>query len=266
MYFSAEVRAGVVAQPALPAMTVELTAPAVPNQELPLRAIPSRSNAGFTLLEILAALAVLGLVLLALSQGTQFGLTAWHTQSATSARHNELEAVDRTLRLLIERTVSSDRVKNRGPLLGGSTGLDVVTVLPPNSASLPDGTVEARLEVNSAHQLILRWKPMPHATWIRPPPQQQEVLLRGVLKLEVAYWQMALGGGGVWLRGWTSADPPSSIRIRIIFPPGDLRHWPDIVTGPRIDQALSWFRLYNRVTVLIIRSRSFNPGVSIHVA
>jgi prepilin-type N-terminal cleavage/methylation domain-containing protein len=36
--------------------------------------------AGFTLLEILIALAILGFILLSLGQGLRFGLTAWGIQ------------------------------------------------------------------------------------------------------------------------------------------------------------------------------------------
>lgn len=241
-----------------------MSVPSCPNVTGPVAA----RAAGFTLLEVLAALAVLGLVLLALSQGTQFGLTAWTRQSASASRHNELEAVDRTLRLLIERTVSVDTVKVRGPLLGGSAGLDIVTVLPAGPVSLPDRTVEARLEVDARHRLVLRWLPRLHAFWIGPPPaMRQEILLSGVQTIEVSYWETApVGGGGAWLRGWTAAEPPSLVRIRIVFPPGDPRRWPDIVTGPRADQALSWFRSYINSARMIIGAQLFNPGVPINAA
>jgi general secretion pathway protein J len=226
-----------------------------------------RQEAGFTILEVLAALSVLGLILLALSQGTQFGLAAWRSQSASSARHNELEAVDRTLRALIERTVSEDTMKNRGPLLGGIAGLDVVTVLPPRAGLPPDRTAEVRLEVDSLHRLVVRWRPMPHAIWIgKPQLPSEDVLLRGVERLEIGYWQMAPGGGGMWLRNWTAADPPSLVRIRIVFPPGDPRRWPDIVTGPRVDQALSFFRRYIITSGATIRRGRFNSGILSHAA
>ncbi len=200
----------------------------------------SLRRGGFTLLEVLAALAVLGLVLLSLTQGVQFGLRAWRAQSTTDTRQTELEAMDRTLRLLVERTIGGDWLKDRGALRGGPMALDLVTVLPPWPGGPPDPTVNAWLEVNARHQLVLRWVPLPHAQWLgqRQVPLTT-VLMEGVARLELSYWQMEKGGGGTWMRGWTDIEPPALVRMRVIFPPGDPRHWPDIVAEPRLSRALS---------------------------
>ncbi len=195
---------------------------------------------GFTLLEVLAALAVLGLVLLALTQGTQFGLSAWHAQSASAAQRTELAAVDLTLRHLIERAVMGEWLKDRGPVAGGPARIDLVTVMPPGPGALPDPTAEARLEVDAGHRLVLFWVPRPHANWTgRAPALRESVLLRDIDRLEAAYWKPAPGGGGTWLRGWTDINPPALVRLRIVFPAGDPRHWPDIVAAPRLEHALS---------------------------
>lgn len=198
-----------------------------------------RDRNGFTLLEILVAVAVLGLLLLALAQGTQFGFLALRKQSESAARHNELAAVDRTIRRLIERTIAGDYLVNQVPLSGGAAGIELFTVLPDGPATLPDPTVAARLGVDAHRRLVLRWLPHPHADWIGPPPAPAEaVLLSNVERLEIAYWQSVPGGGGDWMRDWQARDPPSLVRIRIVFPAGDPRHWPDIIAAPRVDHAV----------------------------
>ena len=58
--------------------------------------------AGFTLLELVVALAVFGFLLVGLSQTVRFGLTAWRQVARISASKTDLEAVDRTLRTVIE--------------------------------------------------------------------------------------------------------------------------------------------------------------------
>lgn len=195
---------------------------------------------GFTLLEVLAALAVLGIILLALTQGTQFGLSAWHAQSVSAARRGELEAIDRTLRRMVERSVSSEALKDRGPVAGGPARINLMTVLPSVPRALPDPTVEARLEVDAQHRLVLLFVPRPHVAWIGPPePVREAVLLQGVDRLEAAYWKPAYGGGGTWQRNWTDHDPPALVRLRIVFPPGDARRWPDIIAAPNLENALS---------------------------
>ena len=215
-------------------------------------------DSGFTLLEIIVAVAVLGFLLLALTQGTQFGLRAWRTQTDTVQRHTEMEAADRALRHLIERLVSGDMLKSRPPLIGGRSGIDFVTTLPPGPGVPPDPTAEVRLSVDAAHRLLLTWVPAPHATWIgRPVPPERTILLYGVERLECSYWKMVPGGGGSWVREWTDPRPPALVRLRIIFPAGDARRWPDIVAAPRVDEALSSNRPYNSSVTATITPRTF---------
>jgi general secretion pathway protein J len=195
------------------------------------------SQAGFTLLEVLVALAVTGLVLVALTQGVQFGMRAWQTTERQTAAQEELRAADRTLRRLVERTILGDWVKYRGPVLGSEAALDLLTSLPPHPGAPPDGTVDAKLEVDARHRLLLLWVPMPHAAWIGPPPPPETaVLLTGVARLELAYWQSPPNGSGGWLRQWTMAQPPDLVRMHIVFADAADRHWPDIIAAPLLER------------------------------
>lgn len=60
-----------------------------------------RGEPAFTLLEILATLAVLGLMLADLTNGMQFGLRAVQSQARLGIAGNDLTQVNRTLRALI---------------------------------------------------------------------------------------------------------------------------------------------------------------------
>jgi general secretion pathway protein J len=198
---------------------------------------------GFTLLEVLAALAVLGLLLAGLAQGLQFGLRAWDMQARDVAGRNDLEAADRAIRLLIRRVRSGAEVRERPAMVGGPQSCELVTMLPPQAPD-PAGPVAARLEVDAARRLVLRWLPMPHATWLGPPPPpRQAVLLDRIERVEFAYWKEQ-AGGGAWQRAWGEPEPPSLVRLRIVFPPGDPRRWPDIVAAPRLDRTSSRFLLF----------------------
>ncbi len=199
---------------------------------------------GFTLLEVLAALAVLGLLLAGLSQGMQFGLRAWDMQARDVAWRNDIEAADRSIRLVIGRLRSAAELRDRPALIGGPQSCELVTLLPPHATDLA-GPVAARLEVDAAHRLVLRWLPEPHVTWFGPPaPPQEAVLLDRVERVEFAYWKQQAGGGGGWQRAWGEAEPPSLVRLRIVFPRGDARRWPDIVAAPRLDRTSSRFLLF----------------------
>ncbi len=77
----------------------------------------ARASDGFTLLEILVALAVFGFLLAGLSQTVRFGLTAWRQHARLSDGKADLDALDRTLRSVVENLAPAEdaaQVLNRG--------------------------------------------------------------------------------------------------------------------------------------------------------
>lgn len=189
-----------------------------------------RSQGGFTLLEILVALVVLGLLMLGLAQGVHFGLKTWESQARTIARLEDLDAVDRTLRRLVE---SMDPGSSADPFAieGSPTHLVFTGELSIFAAALPTRRADVALRVDAAHRLVLRWIPHLHAVRTgRAAAAQESELLRGVDHLELAYWDST--GRAGWQSRWNQKVPPSLVRIRLVFVEGDKRHWPDIITAP----------------------------------
>jgi general secretion pathway protein J len=187
---------------------------------------------GFTLLEILVVLAVFGLLLAGLSQGVRYGLRAWESQVRIAGRSGDLDAVDRALRHMIAVAEPGDD-NDTAPFAATRDQLEFVTVLPDGGGTLPVRRVAATLLVDPAHRLVLRWRPWLHAEPLRPAPAMTETeLLRGVSRLDLAFWQPR----GGWTATWHAADLPALVRIRVIFPPADPRHWPDIVAAPVLDR------------------------------
>jgi general secretion pathway protein J len=187
---------------------------------------------GFTLLEALLALTVFGLLLAGLTQGMQYGLRAWQSQVRIAGRSEDLDAVDRALRQMIAVMDPGDSLVPP-PFTGNRDRLDFVTALPDAATALPVRWVEAALLVDASHRLILRWRPWLHAIRLRGlPPASETELLRDVQGLDLAFWRP----GGGWVGVWRGEDLPALIRIRVVFPPGDPRHWPDIVVAPTLDR------------------------------
>jgi general secretion pathway protein J len=86
-------------------------------------------------------------------------------------------------------------------------------------------------------QVTLQWRagsllaltaPAPHASWTGPAaPVRETVLLDHLADAQFAYWN-----GSAWLSRWNGKELPRLVRIRLAFPPGDARHWPDIIAAP----------------------------------
>ena len=184
------------------------------------------SQAGFTLLELLVGLVLLGFILASLTQGVRYGLRASDAQTRLVDSRGELDAVDRAMRrLLTEADPGSAR---GGAGLQGTEGrIGFVSVLPGAVTGFVGQEADVALSVDGARRLVLRWAPHLHAKrlGLTPAPQEAEIL-RGVERIELAYWKDG------WRAVWNESGMPVLVRLRIVFPAGDTRHWPDIVAAP----------------------------------
>jgi general secretion pathway protein J len=187
---------------------------------------------GFTLLEVLVSLVVLALIILGLAQGLRFGVLAFQRQSATIGRAADLDAVDRTLRGIIEQ-IDPGNTHDAPEIRGDAQSVEFTSELPEGAAAaLVTREAEIRIMVDRAHRLVLRWAPYRHAIPVGSPPQSDEtVLLPQVDHIAISYWPRS--GPAHWLSAWTSPKVPALIRIRLSFPKASGMTWPDIVAAPQ---------------------------------
>ena len=193
-----------------------------------------RGQAGFTLLEVLVTIVVLGMIMLGLAQGTRFGLDAWRLQSRQIAARDEFGAAERLIRSLIAR--AEPAAEDAPPRLRGMpAALLLWTRLPQMAEAAGFGAVEAALGVDAAHHLVLRAAAHPGAVALRPSsPVIEEHLLDDIDHLELSYWQpQDARRPGAWRRDWAASELPALIRVRIVFLAATGQHWPDIVEAPR---------------------------------
>jgi general secretion pathway protein J len=183
------------------------------------------------LLEILVAMAVCGFLLVGLGQTLRFGLTAWRQQASLSNGKTDLEAVDRTLRSIIQNLAPGEAT-DRPAVVGSADSLTGLTVLRVPGAGLTPTPIEAGLAL-SGSRLVLRWRPYHHGDPLRPPPPPQETeLIGGVARAGFAYWRPS----GVWSSAWSEPDLPSLVRIRLTFAGEHPTRWPDIVVAPLLSR------------------------------
>lgn len=184
-------------------------------------------RSGFTLVEMMVALVVLGLVVAGLSQGLRFGLQAWDRAAALIEAGNTLDAVDRTLRGMVVQ-MHPGRPSQPAPIVAGRASLSFVTMLP----GVAPQRVEAVLLVDDRQRLVLRWRPYSNGRTAQPVDFTETELLRGVSGLALGYW----GPDSGWTESWSAPDLPALIRIRLgTVQPGN-RRWPDIIVAPGLDR------------------------------
>ena len=187
-------------------------------------------TAGFTLLEVLVSLVVLGAIVAGLASGIRFGTQAWTVQERTTAGGGELDAVDRGLRRLV---AGMDPVGDgKTPPLEGAIDSMAFAASLPDAMALPEGRRAAMRVFVAGGKLLLQWRAAPHATPLVPVAPVTTEILPGVVRLELAYFGDT-GQGAAWQRRWSAPRLPALVRMRLVFPPGDLRRWADIVEAPR---------------------------------
>lgn len=186
---------------------------------------PGGADFGFSLLELLVALSVLAVILVLLSQGVQFGLRTTDAQAAYRRRHEDLEAIDRTLRRMIALT--DPGIYPTPPSLRGTAQrLSFTSELP---GSITGAAQQADIALGlEGTRLVMRWSARRHAERFTPlPPPGETVLLDGLERAEFAY-----SAGGTWQTAWTAEQLPVLIRLTLTFPGGSRSMWPPIVAAP----------------------------------
>jgi general secretion pathway protein J len=188
--------------------------------------------AGFTLIEVMAALAVVALVLGTLALSVRFGMAASRTVGRVSESAAALESTDAVLRRLIEGVDPGGGI-GFAPFVGGANSFECLTAMP-DQGRLPAHRMWARVFVDNAHRLVVRWRPYLRAVRLGPrPPVREVVLLANVDSIALDFWNPDSG----WVRAWPASQPPVLVRIRLVFPSGDARQWPEIVAAPLLDPA-----------------------------
>ena len=193
----------------------------------------AQKHAGFTLLEILVALAVFSLLMVGLVQGLRLGVNAWQAQARTMAGRGDVEAADRTLRALIER-MDPGGVSGRPAIFKATShSLVFTTTLPQAADTMVTQAAVVTLAVDERNQLQLLWLPNFRYRLGPTPPPGRVTLLGDVDHLEIAYWHDPKAG---WQAEWGGVVLPKLIRIRIVFTADSRRQGYDIVIMPMRDR------------------------------
>lgn len=183
----------------------------------------TRRDAGFTLLEMLVALVVFGLLMAGVAQAMRYGMTAWSAETRQAAAPETMSAVDGALRRLIEQA-SPDT------FTGTPDGLSFTAPLPAGSG-LADPLADLAILVTPDHRLALRYTPHPAGILLgSPPAPRTEFLLDGVTGIRAEFLASQPDGSVAWSGHWSGTGLPLLVRIDFSF--SGATTWPALVAAP----------------------------------
>ncbi|HLZ67813.1 MAG TPA: prepilin-type N-terminal cleavage/methylation domain-containing protein [Aliidongia sp.] len=194
-----------------------------------------RSERGFTLVEVLVALVVLGILMAGLGQGLRLGMAAWTRQAALVDRTADLDAVDRTIRDLLTNATAG-AVHGRNDFSGDPDSVTFDGLLP-LAVSTGGRRAKITLQLDDQHRLTLHWESLLIDPNTAAPTSGDAVIVDHLDGVVFSYWQNGSEATG-WTDRWTSATAPPLIRLHLVFPKNDPRHWPDMVVAPLISEGV----------------------------
>lgn len=202
-----------------------------------------RSEAGFTLLELLVALTLLGLVLAVIFGELRFTARAWDAADAKLDRNGELLSVHSFLRQRLQQV----QVPKQGPegnagatytvFEGSSRSMDFLATMPANISQGGFYEISLSSQIGAdGNDLFISWRPFAEdgTRFVADTRENSRVLLSGVREVRFSYFgKTSPNAAAQWWDIWPARESaPSLIRLEISFEDDDPRVWPDLVVGP----------------------------------
>lgn len=194
---------------------------------------------GFTLVELLVALALIGMASALLLAGLGTGRNIWGRAEARVASGEQIVAAHSLLRDRIEHLFAETRYDASAPYVDVQGNRDFVGFYAaPTAAMRPAGMQRFRVSLSRAGVLTMYSTP---AQGSRVEPREVNMtgwradpLLDGVRSVTFSFFGPGPPDGARrWRDEWRDRpSAPELIRLRVAFEPGDRRRWPDLIVRP----------------------------------
>ena len=201
-----------------------------------------RYRRGFTLVELLVAITLLGLIAVALSGVVRFGNRAWEAAEENGNRIGRIETVQELLRRQLGQAVipaNLDGSMIEMPTFVGDAGsLRFVALLPPYLGAGGYYVFDIRaFDGEDGRQVQLAWHLYRGADGLAAVDGEQaqgRVLLRDIDEMWFSYFGAENPVDEPrWMDRWEETDRlPRAVAIYVTFPEGDQRLWPPMVAAP----------------------------------
>jgi general secretion pathway protein J len=177
------------------------------------RAGPPRAAAGFTLIEVVVALALAGLVSLILLQGLRLTVAGFGRMTQAADRLDDRTSVEALLRHALAAAIPAPAIGGRAGFIGEPQALSFVTVADDGGAGLYRVDLAFANADGRSELVMTRRLAMPFAQ----PREQRSVLAGGVRLFSLAYFgAKSPADEPRWHDRWEGlVSPPQLVRITL---------------------------------------------------
>lgn len=190
-------------------------------------------QAGFTLVELLVSLAILGMMAAMLLSGLVTGRRVWERVEHRTQAGEDVMAAQDAVRALVRRSValgSLDGSRTRVLFTGDERQMQFISAAPDALAPMPPMTYRLGLSAGGA----LTLDRLPDLATDDSGAVTRLVLARGIAGLEFSYFGPTPPDNNLrWRSRWVRQSAlPRLVRIRASYRQGDKRVWPDLIVQP----------------------------------
>jgi len=189
-----------------------------------------RGDGGYSLVEVLAALILLGTTFVFLASGIGTSRRVWERLDAKSDAVSSVVAAQALVRHRIEQAFPQTRFDASTPYVdfhGEANSLEFLS--PATNAQGLQALRRYALSLSPGGEVVLT--SVSDTLPAGAPPQERRVLLSGVSAMVLSYWGRRPDKTSGWMQSWTSqAVLPSLVRLDVQFSDG--RYWPALMVHP----------------------------------
>ncbi|HTT99874.1 MAG TPA: type II secretion system protein [Rhizomicrobium sp.] len=190
-------------------------------------------EAGYTLVELLASLVIIGMVSMMMLSGITAGRRVWERADVANSQGETISGAQMLLRERVERAYPAtryDKIPTYADFFGAENGVNFLS--PPRDIHAPFGLVRYTLALAPNGDLVL--SALSDMAIDPKAPGEPLVLLHNVQQLDIAYFGVVPPDKDpAWHDQWQLKPTlPLLMRVRVQFPPEDTRAWPDLLIKP----------------------------------
>lgn len=191
---------------------------------------------GYSLVELLVVLALMGLIAIGMSGGIRFGTRVWERTGAQVETQEQMQGGQALLRNVVGKVAPrafDPGQSNAEAFTGGPSRMTFTATMPPSLGSSGLGRFALTAVPNGRTvDLYLAWRAARGVG-----QEKRQLLFRGARGVAFSYASADPAGGVQWTNQWAAdAGMPALVRIRAEFAQPSAMRWPDLIIRARIDR------------------------------